>query len=203
MPAGPAVANVLSFQDAHKVVEEHASLIRSSGVETVDLLAAAGRVLAAPIIADRDLPPFARSTRDGYAVRSADLSTVPTSLELIGEIRAGENVEKIPTNVAPRQAVSIMTGAPVPNGADSVVMVEYTSQDDNRVQIKGKVSAGENIVPRGAEAYAGRELVARGVRLNEAAIALAASSGKSKLEVYKRPRIAVLTQGCLHERDKA
>jgi molybdopterin molybdotransferase len=195
MSAGPAVSNVLSFEDAHRVVEEQASLIRAPGVETVDLLAAAGRVLAAPIIADRDLPPFPRSTRDGYAVRSVDLSTVPTLLELIGEIRAGENVENIPTNVGPGQAVSIMTGAPVPNAADAVVMVEYTSQDGNRVEIKRKVSTGENIVPRGAEAHAGGELVARGVSLNEAAIALAASSGKSKLEVYKRPRVAVLTTG--------
>ena len=195
MPAGPAVSNILSFEDARRVVEEHASLIHPNATESVDLLAASGRVLATPIVADRELPPFSRSTRDGYAVRSADVSTVPVVLQLIGEIRAGERIENIPGNLEKSQAVSIMTGAPLPNSADAVVMVEYTSQDGNRVEIQRKAADGENVVPRGAEAHAGGELVARGVRLNEAAIALAASTGKSRVEVYKRPRIAVLTTG--------
>jgi molybdopterin molybdotransferase len=195
MPAGPVVSKVLSFEDARRAVEEHASLIHSSEVESVDLLAAAGRVLAKSIVADRDLPPFPRSTRDGYAVRSADVLTVPATLQLIGEIRAGERIENIPSNVEKGQAVSIMTGAPVPDGADAVVMVEHTSQADNRVEIQRSIAEGENIVPRGAEARAGGELVPRGIRLNEAAIALAASAGKSKVEVCKRPRIAVLTTG--------
>ena len=195
MPARPAVPSVLSFEDARRVVEEHASRILSNGVDAVDLLSASGCVLATPIVADRDLPPFPRSTRDGYAVRSTDLSTVPTTLELIGEIRAGESVEKIPINLGPGQAVSIMTGAPVPNGADGVVMVEYTSQAGTRVEINRGIASGENVVPKGAEAHAGRELVARGVRLNDAAIALAASVGNSKLDVYKRPRAAILTTG--------
>ena len=195
MPAGPAISNVLSFEDARRVVEEHASVIHPSEVESVDLLSASGRVLAAPIVADRDLPPFPRSTRDGYAVRSADVLTAPVSLQLIGEIRAGESIENIPSNLEKGQAASIMTGAPVPNGADAVVMVEYTSQDGNRVEIKRQVLDGENIVPKGAEAHAGGELMARGVRLNEAAVALAASTGRSEVDVYRRPRVAVLTTG--------
>lgn len=194
MSAGPVVSNVLSFEDARRVVEEHASLIHPNDVESVDLLAAAGRVLAEAIVADRDLPPFPRSTRDGYAVRAGDVRTVPATLQWIGEIRAGEKIENI-ANVKKGQAVSIMTGAPVPNGADAVVMVEYTAQDSNRVEIKRAVSEGENVVPKGAEAQAGGQLVTRGTRLNEAAVALAASSGKSKVEVYKRPRVAVLTTG--------
>jgi molybdopterin molybdotransferase len=88
-----------------------------------------------------------------------------------------------------------MTGAPVPAGADAVVMVEYTSQRDERVEITRNVTPGENIVPRGGEASAGSVLIDCGVRLNEAAIALAASVGKSKLRVYRRPRVAVLTTG--------
>ena len=88
-----------------------------------------------------------------------------------------------------------MTGAPIPNGADAVVMVEYTDARGNRIEIRKGVDAGENIVPRGAEARAGGELVARGVRLNDAAIALAASAGKSKVEVFSRPRVAILTTG--------
>jgi molybdopterin molybdotransferase len=91
--------------------------------------------------------------------------------------------------------VAIMTGAPVPAGADAVVMVEYTSQRSQQVEIARAVVAGENIVPRGAEARAGVVLVDRGMRLSEAAIALAASVGKSRLQVYKRPRVAVLTTG--------
>jgi molybdopterin molybdotransferase len=181
------------------VVEEQGGLIhsgdRAGATEFVDLLAAAGRVLAEPVAADRDLPPFPRSTRDGYAVRSADLSELPATLDVIGEIKAGEKLEKIPASIGSRQSVSIMTGAPVPSGADAVVMVEYCSQHGHQIEITRSVAPGENIVPRGAEAPEGALLLDRGVRLQEAAIALAAAVGKSRLEVYQRPRIAVLTTG--------
>lgn len=195
MPESPPASSVLSFEDARRIVEMQAALIRPGGTESIDLLAASGRVLAEPLVADRDIPPFPRSTRDGYAVRSADLAQLPATLNRIGEIRAGEKPENIPANVGPDQAVSIMTGAPVPNGADAVVMVEYTDQRGNRIEIRRGVASGENVVPRGAEARAGSELVGRGVRLNDAAIALAASVGKSKLEVSRRPRVTVLTTG--------
>jgi len=206
-PAGPTV---LSFEEARRVVEEQAALIQASRIqsgetESVDLLAAAGRVLSERVTADRDLPPFPRSTRDGYAVRSADLSALPATLEVIGEIKAGERLDRIPASIASGQAASIMTGAPVPAGADAVVMVEYTSPlnhliedhraNDHRVEITRSVAPGENIVPRGAEAREGAILLDRGFRLNPAAIALAASVGKSRLPVYKRPRVALLTTG--------
>jgi molybdopterin molybdotransferase len=196
----PPAATVLSFEHARRVVEDQAALIRarcaqSGETESVDLLAAAGRVLSERVTADRDLPPFPRSTRDGYAVRSADLSPLPTTLEVIGEIKAGERHDKIPANIAPGQAASIMTGAPVPAGADAVVMVEYTSQSQHRVEITRGVAPGENVVPRGAEAHEGALLLEPGLRLNPAAIALAASVGKSRLAVYKSPRVAVLTTG--------
>lgn len=200
MSAPPVASTVLSFEDARRVVEEQAALIRSGnvqvrGTESVDLLAAAGRVLFEPVAADRDLPPFPRSTRDGYAVRSADLSQLPATLEVIGEIRAGETLDRIPCNIASGQTASIMTGAPVPAGADAVVMVEYSSQQGTQVEITRSVVAGENIVARGAEAREGAPLLDRGLRMNEAAIALAASVGKSQLRVYRRPRVAVLTTG--------
>jgi molybdopterin molybdotransferase len=195
MSVRSADSTILSFEDARRVVEGQAALVGPCGTESVDLLAAAGRVLAEPVVADRDLPPFPRATRDGYAVRSADLSSFPTTLDVIGEIKAGETLERIPSNVGHDQAVSIMTGAPVPQGADAVVMGEFTSQIGKRVEIGRSVAAGENVVPRGAEARLGAALLDSGTRLNEAAIALAASVGKSRLRVFKRPRVAVLTTG--------
>ncbi len=191
---------VLSFEEARGLVEEQAALIQASnaaarGTESVDLLGAAGRVLAETVAADRDLPPFPRSTRDGHAVRSTDLSQIPAMLEVIGEIKAGEKLDRIPRNIERGKTASIMTGAPVPAGADAVVMVEYSSQQGRQVEITRSVVPGENIVARGAEAREGAPLLERGLRLNEAAIAVAASVGRSQLQVYKRPRVAVLTTG--------
>ena len=193
--SAPVSSLVLTFEDARRAVEQQAALVPVPVPESVDLLNAAARVLAEPVSADRDLPPFPRATRDGYAVRSADLAQLPVTLDVIGEIKAGEALDRIPSNVAPRQAVSIMTGAPLPPGADAVVMVEYTSQHGDKVEITRAVAPGENFVPSGAEARKGAILLDRGLRLNEAAIAVAASVGKSRLQVFTRPRIAVLTTG--------
>jgi molybdopterin molybdotransferase len=186
---------VLNFEEARRMVETHARSISAPATEGADLLAAAGRVLAEPVAADRDIPPFPRSTRDGYALRVQDLSSIPATLELIGEIKAGEKPEAIPAGIAPGQTASIMTGAPVPAGADAVVMVEYSTRAGVRVQVTKGVSTGENIVPRGAEAKQGSVLLKPGTRLQESAIALAASVGKTSLLVYKGPRVAVLTTG--------
>lgn len=188
-------AKVLTFEDARRSVEQQAKLIRPLATESVALLSAAGRVLAEPIKADRDLPPFHRSTRDGYAVRSADLARVPVTLRAIAEIKAGEKTVNLPTSIGAGETASIMTGAPLPPGADSVVMVEYSSASGNQVELTRSVTAGENVVPRGAEARAGTVLVEVGRRLNDAAIALAASAGMSKLGVYQRPRVSVLSTG--------
>jgi len=195
MSANPDTSKVLSFEDARRVVEHEASLVRAGETETLELLASAVRVLAGAIFADRDIPPFPRSTRDGYAVYSGDLSKLPATLEVIGEIKAGEKLENIPATIARGQTASIMTGAPVPGGADAVVMVEYTSQHGQQVEITRQVVAGENIVPRGSEAQQGSLLIPPGTPLTDAAIALAASAGNSKLQVYKRPRVGVLTTG--------
>lgn len=195
MSVTPVQSLVLSFEDARRVVEEQARGISPPQAEPVDLLAAVGRVLAESTVSDRDIPPFARSTRDGYAVRSSDLNQLPATLDVIAEIKAGEELDAIPNSVASGQAVAIMTGAPVPAGADAVVMVEYTSRQETRVEITKGVSPLENIVPRGAEAKQGSRLLNSGMPLNEAAIALAASVGRSRLQVYRRPRVAVLTTG--------
>ncbi len=191
----PIQASVLSFEEARRMVEQRSAAIPVPPNELADLLAAAGRVLAEPLVADRDIPPFPRATRDGYAVRSADLSRLPARLKVIGEIRAGEKLHDIPARIATGESVSIMTGAPVPAGADAVVMVEYTSRSGEHVEISKGISASENTVLRGAEAKQSSLLLDRGLRLNESAIALAASIGKSRLRVYKRPQVAVLTTG--------
>jgi molybdopterin molybdotransferase len=183
---------VLSFEAARHLVEEHAAGLRPRGKELVELLESAGCVLAEPVVADRNFPPFPRATRDGYAVRAADLSSLPATLDVIGEIKAGGTAGM---QIGSGQAVSIMTGAPAPPGADAVVMVEYTSQDSNRVTINKEITAGDNIVPIGAEAKRGERLLAPGMRLDHAAIALAASVGRSHLLVYGKPRVAILSTG--------
>jgi molybdopterin molybdotransferase len=193
MPAPPTQSLVLTFEDARRAVEHHASQLLPKATEEVSLLHAAHRVLSEPLTADRDIPPFPRSTRDGYAVRSADLATLPVKLKVIGEIKAGPTHPASALNSG--ETFSIMTGAPVPPGADSVVMVEYTSQHEDLVEITKPVAPGENIVPQGAEGKGGSLLLDRGTRLNEAAIALAASVGKSRLTVFVRPRVAILTTG--------
>ncbi len=191
MPAPQSL--VLTFEAARRVVETQAALVTPTPQEAVTLLHAVNRILAEPITADRDIPPFPRSTRDGYAVRAADLTKLPAKLKVIGEIKAGP-LQSSPV-LKPGEAFSIMTGAPVPQGADSVVMVEYTSQQGDSVEITRGVAPGENIVPQGAEAKRGTLLLDRGTRLNESAIALLASVGKSTLQVFARPHVAVLTTG--------
>jgi molybdopterin molybdotransferase len=193
MAAPPTQSLVLGFEEARRVAEDYASQQHPGGEEIVDLLRAAGRVLAESVTADRDAPPFPRSTRDGYAVRSGDLAKLPVMLKVVGEIKAGPDDRQRSINAG--ETYSIMTGAPVPVGADAVVMVEYTTQQRDLVEVIRGVAGGENIVPQGAEAKSGALLLDCGTKLNEAAIAIAASVGKSKLKVFVRPRIAILTTG--------
>jgi molybdopterin molybdotransferase len=188
-------AAVVSFEDARHIVEQQAATVRGTHTEIADLLQVGGRVLAVPITADRDFPPFDRAARDGFAVRAADVAQFPASLKLIGEIRAGAPPEDIPRKVGPGEAVGIMTGAPTPEGADAVVMVEYTSRRGEQVEIARAVHAGENIVPTGSEGRRGDVLLNPGARIGEAAIAILASVGKAKVEVYAKPRVAVLSTG--------
>ncbi len=185
---------VLSFEDARHLVEEHAANLRPRGKELVELLEGAGQVLAEPIVADRNFPPFARAMRDGFAIQASDLSQLPANLEVVGEIKAGAKSGDIPT-LKPGQAAAIMTGAPAPVGSDAVVMVEYTSRDAGRVQITKSVAAGDNIAPVASEAKRGERLLSPGTRLDFAAIAVAASVGKSRLLVYSKPKVAILSTG--------
>ncbi len=185
-------AGVLSFEQACGTVLGYCRRIATPGTEAVPLLAAGGRVLAEPVRADRDFPPFPRATRDGYAVRAADLSSLPATLNVIGQIKAGAAFSR---KVESGQAVEIMTGAALPQGADAVVMVEYTVQDRDQVKVERAVAVGENVVAAGAEAHAGQELLPAGQQIRAAQIAMAAAVGKEKLTVYGKPRVAILPTG--------
>jgi molybdopterin molybdotransferase len=186
----PVPSKPLPLEEARLMVEQHAASLRPARVESVSLLDAAGRVLAQEVRADRDFPPFARSTRDGYAVRSADVGSSP--LRVVGEVKAGDSSE---IAVHAGEAAQIMTGAALPSGADAVVMVEYTEPEADTVTVERATEAGDNVVPRGAEARAGDVLLIAGQTVNHAVIAVAASVGASELRVYGRPRIAILATG--------
>src|SRR5438034_8110151 len=194
MAAQPEPSLILSFEEARHVVEAHAARLRPCGKELADLLEATGQVLAEPIVADRNFPPFPRAARDGYALRAADLAKLPATLEVVAEIKAGVAPESV-FELHPGKAAAIMTGAPAPSGADAVVMVEYTTRHGNQVEITKGVSAGDNIVPAGSEAKRGERLLSPGTRLDYAAVAVAASVGRTHLLVYSKPQIAVLSTG--------
>jgi molybdopterin molybdotransferase len=193
MHAPPQDLIALSFEDARHLVEEHAAKLHPRGKELTPLLGGVGLILAEPMFADRDFPPFPRAARDGYALRAVDLQHVPAALAVIGEIRAGGPADSGIT-VEDGQAASIMTGA-APPGADAVVMVEHTSRRGDQVEVMKRVLAGDNIVPVGSEAKQGDRLLSPGMRLDHAALAIAASVGRTHLLVYSKPRVAVLATG--------
>jgi molybdopterin molybdotransferase len=180
----------LSFEQARACVLREVSAGRGSLLtEQVPSLEAAGRVLAEEITADRDYPPFARSARDGFAVRAAD---VPGELQVLGEVRAGEVYRGF---VSSKGAVEIMTGAPLPEGADAVVMVEHTERAGDRVKIASSLKSGENFNAQGIEAEQGSIVLSPGRRLGFAEIALLAMVGRECATVYKRPSVAILPTG--------
>src|SRR6516225_5887050 len=141
---------LLSFAEARRIVAKYAGVWPPTEPELTNLLDAVNLVLAEDLLADRDFPPFPRSTRDGFAVRAADVATVPIRLRLIGEVRAGASVAESDIKIGNGEAAEIMTGAPVPSGGDGVVMVEYADQIDGWVTIRRAVKAGENVVPAGS-----------------------------------------------------
>ena len=192
-PGAPPVTKMLSFEQALSEVEAR---LTSAGIvpaiEVVPLGQAWGRVLAEDVIADRDYPPFNRSTRDGFAVRSEDVRQANAVLILDGEVRAGEYF-KAP--VEPGHCAAIMTGAPLPTGTNAVVMVEYTRTAADKVEIERPAAAFENVVRKGSEAPAGQCILSNGIRLRAGEIGLLASVGKGNVTVAVRPRVAILPTG--------
>ena len=180
----------LSFEEARACVLREVGAARGVlSTEQIRSLQAAGRILAEEIPADRDYPPFPRSARDGFAVRAADL---PGELHVVGEVRAGEVYTG---SVGRGQAVEIMTGAPLPEGADAVVMVEHTTRSGDRVNIPRTLRPGENFNAQGLEARRGDTVLYSGRRLGFAEIALLAMVGRECATVYRKPRVAILPTG--------
>ena len=157
--------------------------------EEVGVEAAAGRVLAEDVAADRDSPAMARSVRDGYAVRAIDL---PGELEVIGEVRAGQQFRGA---VGPRQAVEIMTGAPIPEGADAVVMVEHTHRENGRMRTDRSAEPHQFINPQGCEAAAHEIVLHAGTRLDYTHVAMLAAFGRPRVQVYCQPEVPIIATG--------
>ena len=184
---------LLSCEDARAVIAQKMDgLAAAASKEVVPLNDAAGRVLAEPVTADRDYPPFNRSTRDGYAVLASDVADPPARLKLLGETRAGEASKFC---IQPGEAVHIMTGAPGPEGSDAVVMQEYSRQADGDIILESGVPSGKNLIFKGAEAGAGSIVLEPGAELGYPEVALLGSVGKSEVNVYRRPRVAILSTG--------
>lgn len=193
MPTPHSDEQILTFAEARTVVEHEASTLHAKSSERVPLRSAIGRVLAEPLVADRDLPPFDRATRDGFAVRAQDVSQPPSSLRVVAEVPAGFTGQ-LPT-IGQRECAEIMTGAPLPPGADAVEMVEYTRRDGGTVTLQRAIEKGANIVGRGTEAQRGQEVLHPGTRFDYTSVAIAASVGVQEVSVYRRPRVAIFSTG--------
>ena len=184
-----------SYDEASALVVSRAAQLSRlrPAAERVELRRAVGRVLARPLCADRDQPPFARSTRDGFACRALEASA-HIELAIAGTSRAGDR----PAGPLPPGASwEIMTGAPIPAGADAVMMIEHVQVSADKVRLlpPRTVSEGENIVAQGAQARAGEELLPPGALIGFAQIAIAAACGRAALDVFARPRVAILSTG--------
>jgi molybdopterin molybdotransferase len=162
--------------------------------ECIDSRSAYGRVLAQSLTATSNIPPFSKSAVDGYAVRTEDLVTIPAELRCAGESRAGSARGM---RVRPGEAVAIMTGAPVPDGADAVQMIEKArrSADGSRVTILSEVRAGENVIPEGSEASTGKVVLESGRYVGPPEMAILAMLGIRHVSVFRKPGVALASTG--------
>jgi molybdopterin molybdotransferase len=184
---------MLTVEDAQEMVLASAHLLSS---QPVSILEALGRVLRGPILADADVPSFTSSAMDGYALRSRDTSSAihqtPRHLEVVGEVAAGQS----PTiRVTPGTAVRIMTGAPIPPGADAVVPQEVVAATDKDIAISAAVPPGQHIRPAGQDVAAGERILDTGTVLGPAHIGMLAALGHESVHVARRPRVAILATG--------
>jgi molybdopterin molybdotransferase len=190
MSAEPDVSELLTVEQAIAILD--ATPIAPSVVR-VPLAEARGLYLAQDLHADRDYPPFDKSLMDGYAARSSDLAAQNVALSVAGEIAAGQQAR---TSLAANHAYAIMTGAPIPPGADTVIPVEDTTRAGDTVTVRrAPTEPGRFIARRGHDAAAGQLLLRRGARLEAAQLAVAATVGAHILAVHPRPTVAVLSTG--------
>jgi molybdopterin molybdotransferase len=192
--------STITLADARAIID--AAVTPLDRVETVSLRVASGRVLAERVLAHADVPPFSRAAMDGYAVRSADTVGAtrqsPRHLRCIEQVFTGQMPAQ---TVGPGQCAEVATGAPMPPGADAVVMVEETSKtgtgtgDEADIRIHAAAAEGQNIGRQGADIASGQEVLTPGTRLNASRIGAIAALGHSTVRVYAKPRVAILSTG--------
>lgn len=179
----------LSFENARALI---LSKVASLPAVSVPLIDSVGRVAAAEVRAMRDVPDWDNSAMDGFAVRAEDCRSMP-SLQIDGYIPAGGNASGI--SVKQGQAVRIMTGAPVPQGCDSIVPIEETEEKDGRLMIRGRVKEGDHIRVRGEDVQKGAVVIAPGCVIRPAEINMLASFGLKTVDIHRRPSVAILSTG--------
>jgi molybdopterin molybdotransferase len=185
----------ISFEAARAIIDGIGAPITRT--ETVAIHEANNRVVATDVVASSDVPPFSRSAMDGYAVRAADTRgasrATPRSLRHVATLYTGQ---VSPTQVGDGDCIEIATGAPLPDGADAVVMVEETDVEaDGRVRVYAEVQPRQNIGQRGADIRAGQRVLAAGDTINSSRIGALAAVGLPTIQVYQRPRVAILSTG--------
>lgn len=180
---------MISLEEAQATV---LGSVRRLGPETVELADAVGRVVADEVLAREHVPPFPNSAMDGYAVRGSDVASPGALLRVVGEISAGHSADEV---VEPGLAMKIMTGAPMPRGADTVVRVEDTERLDDVVKISVCVSEGTSVRAAGSDISSGTPVFARGTRLQHTHLAVLATIGSSRPSVARRPRVALFSTG--------
>jgi molybdenum cofactor synthesis domain-containing protein len=179
---------VISLEEAQAYVQ---SLVAPLETVRLPIREARGHVLAEPVVSAEAVPPFANSAMDGFALRSSDARD-GARLRVMGTVAAGATFDG---TVGPGEAVRIMTGAPVPDGADAVIMVEQTTVDGDDVVLGAAVPAGQHVRPAGDDIAPGDEVLAAGTELRPAALGLLATVGRTDVPVVRRPRVGVLSTG--------
>ena len=179
-----------------KPLEEARSEVLSSvpllETEQVSIWESLGRILAADVISPEDVPPFANSAMDGFAVRGADVASPGSVLEIIGDLPAGFQSDLV---VRPGEAIRIMTGAPMPSGADTVVRVEETLSEASMVTVNSAVDLGTAVRPAGGDVTRGQTVFTAGTRLTPMHVGVLATVGVAEPEVFARPRVAFMSTG--------
>jgi molybdopterin molybdotransferase len=162
------------------------------GRERVSIRESLGRVLAGDVISPEDVPPFANSAMDGFAVRGADVNTAGSVLEVIGDLPAGSRSDLV---VGPGEAIRIMTGAPMPAGADTVVRVEETLSEASKVTVNTAVDVGTAVRPAGGDVTRGQTVFTAGTRLTPMHVGVLSTVGVAEPDVFARPRVAFMSTG--------